>query len=241
MFIPEVNSKEKLNFTHQSYNNLLFVGGLKICFLKIWDPTFKIKLLYMDQKCKGKFIRSDNNVTTCKAVKAETLYTPKERKVLKSSSVEMYLPSQETEKFVDNHLGKLKQELIQMQLDGNCLYSKVLKQISHLDCYTASDCQQQVAYHAAANFNVFLEDLEPFTESCYENYLQNIYYNNVCGDLGVLAIIAHMWNVAIDVVSPIHSSVIHIFHDCKVPDIVLVHNGHQGQDGHFSATKKLKN
>ena len=80
----------------------------------------------------------------------------------------------------------------------------------------------------------------------YCKYLEKVYNGDICADNYILGVIAKMWNIQINVISPSYRDVWEVFHDGGDPHIVIISNSHDfgSVDGvsHFTATRgKVKN
>ena len=87
---------------------------------------------------------------------------------------------------------------------------------------------KQVALHMLKNANRFYPyvkyDLQASGES-YESYCVNVYHGKVWGDDFLLSVIGHMFNIAITVISPVIDACMDLFHNKKVPNVVVIANG----------------
>ena len=131
----------------------------------------------------------------------------------------------------------------QTKPDGNCLFSAILDQITHPDGYTAEMLRRQTSFYMARYAHVFFPlvqyDLE--NDESYESYLVNIFDGNLWADDIMIAAIGRMFNLSITIISPRFDEAMHLFHDVKDPDILLIGNGgpvmSERYNTHFSATK----
>lgn len=120
--------------------------------------------------------------------------------------------------------------------DGNCLFAAVLQQISHPKGYTAEMMRRQVAYFACKAPEKFFKHVKNALETNYRSYCYNLYEGRIYGDIISLTVLAVMWNLAITVLSP-NVPALHVYHDKPHnPDIVIVYNGRDGQEGHYTST-----
>ena len=63
------------------------------------------------------------------------------------------------------------------------------------------------------------------TAMSYESFVYNVYHSRIWGDDFVLAVIGHMFNISISVVSPCFDKPLKLFHNENEPDVVVVANG----------------
>ena len=80
----------------------------------------------------------------------------------------------------------------------------------------------------------------------YCKYLEKVYNGDIWADNYMLGVIAQMWNIQINIISPSYIDVWEVFHDGDDPHIVLISNGHDfgsvDEVSHFTATRgKVKN
>lgn len=122
-------------------------------------------------------------------------------------------------------------------MDGDCLFSSILSQVSHPVKYTPQMLRKQCAYFAVKNHELFFPHLsESFQDEGYISYFENLFEGRSYGDIIAITVIAVMWNISISIVTP-HTSIIHVYHDKpQKPDVVLVHNGRVGSEGHYTST-----
>ena len=130
-----------------------------------------------------------------------------------------------------------------MKPDGNCLFTAVLDQITHPADYTANMLHRQTAFYMAHYASVFFPliqyDLQD--NESYEGHLINIFDGNVWADDIVITAVSQMFNISITLLSPQFDEAIHVFHNVKEPDIVLIRNGgpfaSDRYNTHFSSMK----
>jgi hypothetical protein len=98
--------------------------------------------------------------------------------------------------------------------------------------------RKQIALHCLQYPHIFAPYFELIKdqEVSYEGWVRGIAEGTVWGDETVLLVIAHMWNVAITVITL--NGFNNIFHTKDKPDIVLIGNGIMGDMYHFSGTGK---
>ena len=138
---------------------------------------------------------------------------------------------------VKSDLKKFDRTVNATPMDGNCCYNACVQQVSHPDKYDGDDLRKHSSYF----FAKYPEVIEPHVKEglaphCVRSWIVNMFEGRMFGDVISLTCIAVMWNVAITVVTP-QSPPLHIFHNkTKSPDIVLVHNGKKGSEGHFTST-----
>ena len=119
----------------------------------------------------------------------------------------------------------------------------MLDQITHPANYTADMLRRQTAFYMACYASVFFPliqyDLQD--DISYESYLINIFDGNVWVNDIVIAAVSQMFNISITLLSPWFDEAMHVFHDVKEPDIVLIGNGgpfaSDRYNTHFSSTK----
>ena len=106
----------------------------------------------------------------------------------------------------------------------------------HRDNYTEETLMRQAGMYMLRHPYKYYKCLEfQLLESgeSYESYCYNVYNRNVWGDDLVAAVIGDMWNIAISIVTPIHTKPVALFHNKDEPDVVIVANG-----GNYTSKKK---
>ena len=69
-----------------------------------------------------------------------------------------------------------------------------------------------------------LDDLMHENES-YESFCTNLFTGSQWAHWICAAAICQNLNIPINIVTPAHQSVVHMFHDCKYVEIILIANG----------------
>lgn len=163
-----------------------------------------------------------------------------ERASLKKECKECYLSSGVEWEKVKADLKLYNRCVNKTPMDGNCLYTSVLQQVSYPRDYTSDMLRKQTAYYCTKYPEVIYPYIQTgLRDQCLKSYLINQWEGRMFGDITCLAIIGIMWNIAITVITP-HMDPIDIFHDKKEsPDVVIIHNGRMGSEGHFTSTGEL--
>jgi hypothetical protein len=119
------------------------------------------------------------------------------------------------------------------------MYNAVLCQIQRPREFDESKLRRQLELFALSYPYI----LRPFVdhilldELSYEGWVRGIGSKQVWGNETVLIAISLMWNVSISIMTP--TSVFPVYHNEKVPDIVIMANGEKGDMTHFSGTGRL--
>ena len=94
--------------------------------------------------------------------------------------------------------------------------------------------RQHIFYHK------IVDDLMRENES-YESFCTNLFTGEWWAHWICTAAICHNWNIPINIVTPSHRSVVHMFHECKDVEIILIANGWP-ENGieitHYSSTQR---
>ena len=200
----------------------------------------KTKLQWLDTKYKGKFIRSlDIDPTKPNKLNKEELYTDQEKKKLKPDDdyKTICVENNEQAKKIVNFIGKnyackLKETL----LNDNCLYNSVLEQISrHCQRYTSSLLRKPAAFYLASYPEVFASQMRALVDKPLESYILSQFHRYAYGDYLILGVIAIMWNLKITIITP-ELEDIKVFHKSETPHILIVYNGRDSLEGHYTAT-----
>ena len=128
-----------------------------------------------------------------------------------------------------NSYKTLKNLIKQVRPDGQCMFTSALPQfLHHKEKYTTELLQRQLGLHLLKHAHKFY----PYVQQCledsnesYESFCVNVFQGNVWGDDFLLAALGHMFNVAVSLISPCFEDQYDLFHDKKVPDIVVIANG----------------
>ena len=144
--------------------------------------------------------------------------------------------NKQTKKIVNfkgkNYTHKLKETL----LNGNCLYNSVLEQISiHCQRYTSSLLRKQSAFYLASYPEVFASQIRALVDEPLESYILNQFHGYAHGDYLILGVIAIMWNLKITIIT-LELEDIKAFHKSETPHILIVYNGRDSLEGHYTAT-----
>ena len=129
--------------------------------------------------------------------------------------------------------------VFQCKTNGECMFEAVLKQLPHPKRFTANDFRKMVSWYIAKWWTELHTHYFNGSNESFKSYIENIYNGRIYGDNICLAAIAKMYKLKISVISP-SGKFQDFFHDEKY-DVLLVHNGFQGVESHFSATCKYKN
>ena len=194
----------------------------------------------MPEHLKGVFVKStDIDPTNRQTVHFSKLYKRGEGKDLTDDMKRLFLKSKTDHTTILQRLKGLKRVPVPVKTDGECFFTSILIQLNCPKEYTSILFRRQIALHAVKYFDVFEDDITPYLEgSNYESFARNIFYGYSHGTVAESIIITHLWNVRITFVAAELGRQT-VFHDGKTTDIVLLHNGREGCDGHFSGTSKL--
>ena len=132
-------------------------------------------------------------------------------------------------------------EFFQTRLSGYSALDALLNEITPHENYTVDMFRRQLAYYAAQHWNELSHLILPLilTGECYESYLRNMFQGlNFSGPIEIL-ICGHMWNMKISIISA-YLPTCHILHSDDEPDALLIHNGRDGLDSHFSGCVGLE-
>ena len=186
---------------------------------------------------KGEFIPSTDNDQRDKNWQ-KNLYTKEEKKKLREEVQKCYFASNEDYDAVLVKLAKYGREPDPVKIDGHCMFTAPMKQCSLNRNWTVEDMRHQIAYFMSKMPEQFYQySLAYLHGQSFQSYILNIWAGLCYGDELCLGCLAHMWNLKITVISP-HLPDIKIFHQEEDPDIILVHNGRDDLEGHYSSTSK---
>ena len=204
---------------------------------------FAARIQWLPDHLKGEFKRcTDINPSKRRVIPVNELYLKGEDKGLSMLMKQMFLKSVKDSKTIDQRLKPLNRIPVPSPSDGECFYKSILYQIDAPKEYTCDLFRKQVAFYGAKYFDAFENEIVASLEegSSYENFLKNVYMGYSYAGLAESVIIAQMWNIRISIVSA-ELPTQHIFHDGATTHLVLIHNGRDGVDGHFSGTSKFLN
>ena len=206
--------------------------------LNITKAVLDTKLAWLDDCMKGELIPSHDNDERDKDWQ-KNLYTKQEKKVISEEAQKCYIWSEEEYQSVCNKLAKYGRIPDPVTIDGDCMFTAPMKQCKLNPNFKAIDMRHQIAYFLSKLPEQFYQYSLPYLEDqSFQSYTLNIWNGLSYGDELCLGVIAYMWNVKITIVSPDMPD-LKIFHqDDENPDIILVHNGKEGLEGHYSSTSK---
>ena len=131
-----------------------------------------------------------------------------------------------------------------MKPGRNSLLNSILHQIYALLAYQADIFGMQIAVHMVKYADEFMRILDKFLEQKnlgFIDYMFGVVCGEIWGDEYIIAVISHMWNISISMISPGYSNEWKIFHDRELAHIFVVRNGYRfgvrQKATHFSATE----
>ena len=203
--------------------------------MSISKAILDAKIAWMDDCMKGKFIPSQDNEGRDKNWQ-RNLYTKEEKKIISEEAQKCYMWSNEEYESVCDKIAKYGRIPDPVPIDGHCMFTAVMKQCKLNPNFKVEDMRHQVAYFLSKLPEQFYQYSIPYLEDqSFESYILNVWLGLSYGDELCLGVLGYMWNLKITIVSPDMLDV-KIFHtDEEDPDIVLVHNGKDGLEGHYSA------
>ena len=209
-------------------------------FWRMSKEMMRIRVYWMQPEYQGA-------ITACRDIdpknpapipKVNELYPTRTlRASLPKECKQCFLASSVEWEKVKAELKKYDRVINETPMNGNCCYKACLQQTSHPDNYDEDDLRRHCSYFLAK----YPEVIEPHIREGLEgqtvkSWIINQFEGRMYGDIIALTCISLMWNVAITVITP-HMPPMHLFHSKKAkPDIVLVHNGRTGAQGHFTST-----
>ena len=220
---------------------LHFSDDTRITFQDVSKGHFSARLQWLPEQLQGDFKQcTDINPSKRQVIPVNELYSKGEDKGLSMLMKQMFLKSQQDSKTIDARLKSLRRIPIPTPTDGECFYNSIMMQIDVPKEYTTELFRKQVAFYAVKYFDAFEDEIlaSMGEDTNYESFVKNVYNGYCYAGLAEAVIIAQMWNVRISIVSA-DLPTQHIYHDGTSTHIVLVHNGRDGMDGHFSGTSKF--
>ena len=195
--------------------------------------------MWMPETLLGDFkLCSDIDPENRRVLKVNEVYKTGESKGMSMLMKQMFLKSKADFEMIEQMLKPLKRSVVPTPMDGECFYKSILNQIDAPADYTTAMLRKQLAFHGCKYYEVF-EDLKPYLlDQTYESFLKNTFYGYSYAGIAESVILSHMWNVRISIVAA-DLPPQHVFHDGSECELVLVHNGREGSDGHFSGTSKF--
>ena len=119
---------------------------------------------------------------------------------------------------------------------GNCMFSSILAKISHhVYRYKPEHLRKQTAYYLAKYWEKFAATAKSICDESLESYIYNLYHGYSYGDLLFLGVIVVMWDLKITIINP-ELERMKIFHNSKIPYVMLVYNNHDDLNGHYCPT-----
>ena len=149
----------------------------------------------------------------------------------------IYAENNEQAKRIVNFIGKnYAHKLKETLQNGNFLYNSILEQIlRHHQRYTSSFLRKQAAFYLASYPEVFASQIKALVDEPLESYILNQFHRYAYGDYLILGVIDIMWNLKITIITP-ELEDIKVFHRSETPHILIVYNGRDSLEGHYTAT-----
>ena len=209
----------------------------KLYFNKIRFSALTTKLKYLPETCRGATKDLDEVHPLKDKINPKKLFCAKSK--VSAQGQLMYMRDPKAEKTVMKKIDEFGRKVQPVDLNGECAFAAFLKQIAHLDRYKPEDLRHQTAYYMAKYPEVFEPHFSNwFQDESMESFIINMFNGRRYGDVCAFGVIGVMWNIKITIIHPDLEN-IKIFHNSYDPDVVLVHNGRDGLEGHYSATIPL--
>lgn len=206
--------------------------------MKISKPCLDAKMEWFEEKMKGDYIESEDNAKRDKNWQKK-LYSKKEKKDISEDARNCYFVNDEEYDRVCTKLAKFGREPQPVTIDGNCMFTAPMTQLRLNPTFTQLDLRRQIAYFMAKLPEQFFGYADAYLEGqSFQSYIMNIWNGKSYGDALCLGVLAHMWNLKITVISPNSPDALIFHHDEEDPDIILVHNGREDLEGHYSSTSE---
>ena len=186
---------------------------------------------------RGEFKKNDECQRNSK--KKRILYTDEEKQEICEEARSFFLCCDQDLVTLKQKAAKYGRELLAVPIDGDCLLHAFRKQCDVNPMWTLMDNRGLLAYYLAKMPEQFILYANPYIlNQSYESYILNFFYGYSYGDELIAAVWGHIWNLRVTMISP-HTLDLKCFHkEEDFPDVVIVHNGRPGLDGHFFATSK---
>jgi len=183
--------------------------------------------------------------TNYKAVK----YTEKEKRTISQTARDLLFKCDEDMELVREVLeNNYNRELVDVEADGNCLFTAVLKQLKHHSTVKPQHLRFMTVYHILRNYDYFedivCEKIDNENREDLVPYLTQLLNSKTWADINLLQVIMDMFKITITVISPYIGKPLNMKHNESDPDIVIVANGGleaadpKDQTTHFIATRK---
>ena len=130
---------------------------------------------------------------------------------------------------VNLFLNKCQQLYIETEPVNNNALRTVHMQLHVLREFTVDIFHHQVAEHFAQYPDFFAPKMKEYLKNgktSYNHYIYAVYHGEIWCDEYILSAVGHMYNIQINVISPLFSDLWNVYHDRQQkPDVVLVTNG----------------
>ena len=193
----------------------------------------------MDEQYQGPYIEREEVLIKDKNWRRK-LYTKEEQSRICEEARELYLESDIQYEEILTQLAEFGRKPHKVILDGDCLFRAVMCQLKTSPQWTPMMFRKMTAYFMVKHWDIIAPLVVPFLDEKdnFESYVRNIFLGKTYGDAGVLATIGFMYNIKITVISP-GKPPLKIYHtDEENNEIILIHNGREDLEGHYSGTSK---